>query len=195
MTRDDIYDHLAQVYLGKRKEVDVEQKKKKFSAWLLINALITTVIFASAVYGLSAFFAHKKPALQSNIIYTLSNGPMTLSYDFRKAFPPVKSLTLSINEIDPSRYQDLNFTIRGKEEGTPGIVKVVFKNKRNEIAAVYVNEVDLDWQDISLPLTKFKEISDWSSVTEVSFVLESWNVDDKTGIVLIDDVQFASINL
>ena len=36
MTRDEIYDHLAQVYLGKRKEAE-PRKKKHFHAWLAIN--------------------------------------------------------------------------------------------------------------------------------------------------------------
>ena len=50
MTRDDIYDHLAQVYLGKRKEAD-DKKKKQFSAWLFINIVITVIIFASIFDG------------------------------------------------------------------------------------------------------------------------------------------------
>ena len=43
MNRDDIYDHLAQVYLGKRNKTE-EKKKKQYSVWLLINIGITFII-------------------------------------------------------------------------------------------------------------------------------------------------------
>ena len=75
MTRDDIYDHLAQVYLGKRSKNDVK-KEKQFNAWLVINILITVIIFTSAFYGLTAFLTHHNSNLQSRIIYSLLPGIM-----------------------------------------------------------------------------------------------------------------------
>ena len=54
MTRDEIYDHLARVYLGKRQEADL-QGKRRWNAWLLNNILITVIIFAGAFYGLAIY--------------------------------------------------------------------------------------------------------------------------------------------
>ena len=39
---------------------------------------------------------------------------------------------------------------------------------------------------------KFEHISDWSDISEISFVIESWNAEDKDGIILIDDVCFST---
>ena len=190
MTREDIYDHLAQVYLGKRKEAD-HKKKKQLSAWLVINIVIMAIIFASAFYGLTAFLTQKRSNLKSNIVFALHNGPVRLEYDFKNSFAPVKSFALSISPVDATRYNKIQFSIRGKEEGTPGIVKVIFKNQRNESSSYYIQGVGLSWQDFSIPLSHFQEITDWANVTELSFVLESWNVNDKKGVVLIDDICFA----
>lgn len=191
MKRDDIYDHLAQVYIGKRKEVD-DKKKRQLNSWLFINFFITVIIFASAFYGLTAFLTQKRPTLESQIIYSLHNGPVRFEYNFDDQAPPTKTFTLDLSSVDATRYSTINFSVRGKEEGIPGIIKVAFLNKRNESAYYYIRGVDLNWHDFSIPLTEFEEITDWGSITNISFILESWNVDKKKGIVLIDDINFST---
>ena len=75
------------------------------------------------------------------------------------------------------------------------MVKVIFKNRKNESAAYYVQGVGLKWQEFYIPLNEFQQITDWTNLSEISFVLESWNVDKKKGIVLIDDVRFSSAKI
>ena len=191
MNRDDIYDHLAQVYLGKRSKADIK-KEQRFSAWLLINILITVVIFTSAFYGLTAFLTQRNSHLQSRVIYALHNGVIRIEYNFTEPFPPVKTFALEVPAVDAAKYGKIQFSIRGKEEGVPGIVKVVVKNQRGEEASYYVQGVGLDWQEFNIPLDEFKQITDWSSLTDISFILESWNVDHKKGLILIDHVCFSS---
>ena len=191
MTRDDIYDHLAQVYLGKKSKAE-EKKKKQFNVWIVINVVITGIIFASTFYGLTAFLTNQRVHLQKQIIYSLYRGPAKVEYDFKKSPNPVESFSLSMLPMDISKYRNLQFSIRGKAEGIPSSIKIVITNKKNEIAFCYIKNVNLDWQKRTIPLDKFKSITDWSNITEVRFSLESWNVDKKKGIVLIDDIQFAS---
>ncbi len=191
MNRDEIYDHLAQVYLGKKKKID-RQKKSQFNVWLLINALIAAIIFASATYGLTAFLAQKNDAFKMNVLFSLHQGLARLEYNFKESFVSEESLALSVPAMDASKYNSLTFKIRAKEEGSPGILKVVLRNKRNEEASYYVRNIDLNWQTVSIPLDEFYQITDWNSLKDVSFVLEVWNVEDKKGIVLIDDVNFST---
>ncbi|MDP8212538.1 MAG: hypothetical protein P9X22_04505 [Candidatus Zapsychrus exili] len=193
MSRDDIYDHLAQVYLGKRKEV-VKEKKKKFSAWLVINIFTTIIIFLSVVYGLTAFLAQKGFSLKSGIIFSLHRGPIRVEYNFEDSFPPVKTFSLSIpNALNAKKYSSLQFSVRAKEEGTPGVIKIILKNRKNEESFYYIQNINLKWQKINISLDEFRQITDWSNLTDISFVLESWNVDDDSGIILIDDVCFGGI--
>ncbi len=191
MTRDDIYDHLAQVYLGKRKEVD-ERKTRQFNAWLVINIAITFIVFASATYGLTAFLTNRSDFLDNRIIYALHQGKIRLEYNLFEPYAPVKTFALNVPSIDASKYKSIQFSIRGKEEGTPGVVKIVVRNFKNESSSYYIQGVGLKWQDFDISLSEFQQITDWSNIIDVSFVLETWNVDKKKGIILIEDVSFSS---
>jgi len=191
MRREEIYDHLAQVYLGKRTTTNVKIKQQ-FNAWLVINIFITVLIFSGAFYGLTAFLTHQNSSLRSSIIYELYNGPVRIEYDLRDPFSPVKTFALNLPSMNADRYGSIHFSVRGKEEGVPGVIRVVMKNKRNEEASYYVQGVGFDWQEFDIPLAEFKQITDWSSLTGVSFVLESWNIENKKGLVLIDNLRFSS---
>ena len=190
MTRDEIYDHLAQVYLGKRKKVD-EKKRIEFNAWLVINILITAIIFSSAFYGLTAFLKQRSSYFESKIVYALHNGRILFEYNFREDVAPVKKFSLSVPEVDASQYGWLQFSLRAKEEGNPGIVKVVIESNRNEIASYYVQGVTQSWKEYNIPFEEFKQISNWSDLKDISFILESWNINNDKGIILIDDVRFS----
>ncbi|MFT5169745.1 MAG: hypothetical protein ACI9F2_001035 [Lysobacterales bacterium] len=192
MTRDEIYDHLAQVYLGKGKKAEIKEKKNRFNAWLLINILITVIIFSSAFYGLTAFFTHDDTRLQNSIMYSLHHGAVTMDYRFDEGYPPVKSFSLKVPQIDTSEYSSIDFSLRAREEGSPGIVKVVMKNKRKEEASFYIQGIDLKWQSFSIGFEEFNKITDFSTITDVTFVLESWNVDKKRGLIVIEDIGFSS---
>lgn len=191
MTRDDIYDHLAQVYLGKRRKEE-EKRSKQFNAWLVINTAVTFIIFASAFYGLTAFLTRQGSFLEDRIIFSLHNGPIRFAYDFNQEYAPVKSFTIAVPDMTAQKYEALSFTSRAREEGNPGILKVVVRNQRNETAAVYIRGIGDAWQEYHLPLADFEEITDWTTILDVSFVLESWNVEQKKGLVLIDNLNFSS---
>lgn len=192
MTRDEIYDHLAQVYLGKRKGAD-HKKKKELNVWLVINIVITVLIFASVFYGLTAFLAKRSSSLQSNIMYALHNGPIRVTYNLQDPFPPIKTFSLSVPKMDISKYANLSFSLRGEEAGYPGIVRVVIRNERNESASYYARDIHSKWENFKIPLSTFDAITDWTNITDVSFVLEAWNVEKKRGNVLIDNICFLGV--
>jgi len=193
MTRDEIYDHLAQVYLGKRDKIE-ERKgpRHPFNAWLVINIVLTAIILASAFYGLTAFLTHRSALARNSVIFALTNGSIRILYNLNEPFPPVKTFTLSIPKVNASKYKSLSFDIRGLEDGYPGVVKVVVRNQKNETSSFFVKNVRLKWQEMSIPFEEFEKITDWTNVTEVSFVLEAWNSEKKKGIILIDHVCFSS---
>lgn len=193
MTRDDIYDHLAQVYLGKRsKNNNIEKKQKEFNAWLLINIVITLIIFSSAFYGLTAFLARKGNSLEQRIMFSLANGPIHLDYDFLGEMPQIKTFSLPVPGVDAGKYTKLQFSIRGRDDGRPGVVKIVLRNRHNEVSSYYIQGVSSEWREYNIPLEEFRQITDFGTLTDVQFVLEAWNVETPRGVILIDDVSFAS---
>ncbi len=190
MNREEIYDHLAQVYLGKRKKAD-NKSKQKYNAWLFINIVTALVIFASVFYGLNAFLHQRRSSLKSNIILSLHNGPVNLAYDFRNPTVPTKSFSLSTYGIDASKYNNIEFSVRAVNAMSAGIVKVEFRNTLNEKSYYYIQGVGDDWEKYKISLDKFKQITDWSNIVDVAFIVESWNVDGLKGNILIDDICFS----
>jgi hypothetical protein len=190
MTRDEIYDHLAQVYLGKKNKA-AEKKRPLLNEWLVINILIAGIIFASAFYGFTAFLVRRE-SLQNRVIYALNNGSIRLNYDLRQPFPPVKAFSLEIPQMNVAKYGKLQFALRGGDEGYPGAVRVEVKNKRGEISSIIVDGVKMNWKHFSIPFEEFDKITDWSELKEVSFIIESWNATKQHGSVLIDDICFST---
>ncbi|MDE2221828.1 MAG: hypothetical protein KGK03_02030 [Candidatus Omnitrophica bacterium] len=192
MTRDEIYDHLAKVYLGKREGASPKKSKpKKINRSLLvINVVITLVIVISAVYGFTAFLT-RRGDLKSQVFYALNNEPIRIAYDLNDPYPSTKTFSVTLPTKDVSKYSALNISLRGLDGAYPGIVKVVVTNQKDERGTYYIQNVGSTWQKASIPFDKLN-LTDWTTVTKVSFVLEAWNVDFRRGTLLIDGVSFSN---
>ena len=192
MTRDEIYDHLAKVYLGKRESVSTKKAKPKpvNRSWMVINIVITAVITISTVYGFTAFLTRRSD-LKSQVFYALNNEPIRMAYDLNDPYPATKTFSLAIPNKDVSKYKVLNVSLRGMDDAYPGIIKVVVANQKNEQAIYYIQNVKNTWQQASIPFDKLN-LMDWTTISQVSFVLEAWNVDFRRGTVLIDGVSFSN---
>lgn len=193
MTKEEIYEHLAQVYLGKKSQDKKVFAKNTFFSRVPKEAKVLATVLAIGVafYTLTAFLSRRDESLKTNILFALNNSPIRVTYNLNEPFPQVKDFSIAISKDDIAKYKSLNFSIRGLEEGYPGIVKVVLKTKKNELAFQYVDGVNLKWNHHSIALKDFSGITDWSTLSEVAFVLEAWNVTKKKGIILIDDICFS----
>lgn len=192
MTRDEIYDHLAQVYLGKKNnQTKPKPEKKQFSAWLVVNIIITVVIFGTSFYGFTAFLTRHSDTLQNRVIFSLNKGPISLRYNLEYPYPQIKSFSIAVPKTNAKKYSHLQFSVRGLE-GRAGTIRVELHNSLNETASVFVDNINDDWDTKRIGLDEFEGISDWTSVSEILFVLESWNTKSQKGLLLIDDVCFSS---
>ncbi|MFH0753940.1 MAG: hypothetical protein V2A70_05185 [Candidatus Omnitrophota bacterium] len=190
MNRDEIYDHLAQVYLGKREHVQVKESKPRPNAWLVINVLITAFILTSVVYGLTAFLTQRKDTFKSRVVFALNNSPIRLMYAVGGDYPQVKSLTIAVPEVDVAKYRRLNLSLRTMN-GNPGVLKVVLKNAREEQSSYYLQGLQARWQDYSIAFDEMN-LTDLKSLKDISFVVEAWNAKDASGAVLIDNISFSN---
>jgi hypothetical protein len=192
MTRDEIYDHLAKVYLGKRESVvETRANKKKSHVWLVINIVTTALILASVVYGLTAFLAKRNDTLKSKIIFALNNSPLRLSYIVGGSYPQVKNLTIAIPNVDLSKFSRVNLSLKGLDGGNPGIVKLILTNQKAEQTAYYLQGIRSRWQDYSISFESLN-LTDWKSLKDISFVIEAWNADKQSGTVFIDNISFSN---
>jgi hypothetical protein len=191
MTRDEIYEHLAKVYLGKREDVTkVEQKKQTNRSWLVINIAITAVLVISTVYGFTAFLT-RRAGLHDQVFYSLNNNPIRMAYDLNDPYPSTKKFSITLPSKDVSKYNSLKLSIRGMNGAYPGIVKLLILNDKNEKAIYFIQNVEANWVNVKIPFEKLN-LSDWTNIKEVAFMLEAWNVDHRKGTVLIDDISFSN---
>jgi hypothetical protein len=192
MNRDEIYDHLARVYLDKREVVEKKQpKRERPLPWLVINIVITGVILSSIVWGFTAFFAQRDDLLKSRVMFTLNNSPITLVYNVGGKYPQVKELTIAVPEVDATKYRQLNLSVKGSASGNPGMLKVVLTNARQEKASYYLRGIKSRWQDYSISFDQM-DLADWRTVRDISFVVEAWNAGRATGAIYIDNISFSN---
>ncbi len=194
MTKDEVYDHLAQVYLGKRDNTE-KKKPSRFDTKFIQHFTAMVLVLICVFYGLSAFLSHKSSEVQQSVIFALNNNPIRLKYNLNHPYPQISEFSIPIPKVNAAKYKSLSFSIRGLEEGYPGIVKIILKNKKSEESFYFVHGVDLKWRKFQIPLAEFRGISDWSNLTDVAFVFEAWNALKKKGIVLIDEICFAGGNV
>jgi hypothetical protein len=190
MTHDEIYDHLANVYLGKRESVELK-KKKSPPAWLAINIVITGIILTSVVYGFTAFLTRHDDILKSRVMYALNNSPIRLTYNVGEGYPQSKDLAISLPPVDAAKYRRLNLSLKASGGGNPGMVKVMLRNARNEEAAYYLQGIKTKWQDYSIGFEQLN-LTDWSSIRDVSFIVEAWNTRQADGTIFIDNISFSN---
>ena len=190
MTRDEIYEHLAGVYLGKQKRIH-RRKKKQFEPQLISRTIIALIIF-SCILGSSAFLIGRNDFTPSSVIYSLNHRPLRIPYDLREPYPSIYAFSVPVPRMNASKYSHVSFAVRALDSSAPGRIKVVIKNGKKESSFYFLKGVSGHWQKINIPLKEFKEISDWSNVMDVSFVFEAWNVEKPKGVVLIDDLCFSS---
>ncbi len=193
ITQEEIYDHLAKVYLDKKQKQNTPPPppKKKFPFQKTIQVFGLLSLLAIVFYGFSAFLSKKVTTAQS-VIFALNHNPIRIKYNLNPPFPAIEIFSMNVPLIDASKYRYINFMVRGLEEGYPGVIKVTVRNKRNEVSSYLIQDIKLKWKKVSIPVAEFKEISDWSNLQDISFVLEAWNAEKKKGIVLIDDISFSS---
>jgi len=191
MTRDEIYDHLAKVYLGKREGIESIQPKKQPLSWLVINIVITVFILASVVWGLTAFLTQHDDLLKSRVIFTLTNSPMRLSYNVGDGMPQVKALSIAVPSVDVKKFKRVNVSLRGLKDGNPKVLKIILTNTKEETAVYYLQDLSNRWRDYSLAFEDLN-LTDWEALRDISFVVEAWNADKPTGTVLIDNISFSN---
>lgn len=192
MTKDEIYEHLAKVYMGKRETQAHIKKKPSLNFSFAGRVFLTIVVLTISFYGFTAFYFRRDTNIKNQMIFNLNTSLVRVKYDLSDPYPKVKQFSLQIPPTDLSQFHKINFSIRSTKDGSPGIVKVVLRNQKNEMAYYFARDIDFRWKTFSVALVDFKGITDWSNLKDVSFVLEEWNLEDEKGVILIDNVNFSS---
>ncbi len=186
MDKKDIYEHLANIYL------DASSKKKKEKnkvASGLKNYLVLSLAFAFSLsfFFIGKFYGRKPSGNTAQVALVLYTDTLKINFNFDPA--KKETCAIALNKLNLSRYKTLSFSVK-KDNPTDIIsLRVEFTNTYNEMAFIYLKDIQHNWTEYKIPFSDFKAISDWTEMKELTFIVEEWNAGEKKGIVYLDNVR------
>ncbi|MEW6101648.1 MAG: hypothetical protein AB1481_05080 [Candidatus Omnitrophota bacterium] len=184
MDKKDIYEHLAKIYL------DASSRKSKKSALRtksFKNIIIVAVFFILGA-GLALFFnLRKDKGFDSEVALVLCADPVKINFHFDPAKKEIFSLDL--NKLNLINYKALGFSLKNATKKDSISLRVEFASAFKEHSEIYLEKIPYKWQDYKIDLSAFKNISDWSEMQVLAFIVEEWNSKEKNGIVYLDNVR------
>lgn len=115
---------------------------------------------------------------------------MKLDYSVDSKNPAYCGFWMSLNGIDASKYDDLTLWVKGDPKtGYTTVFKVELKNAAKQIGRYYITNVTDQWQEVVIPLSEFKGLTDLSNMSELVVVFEDRVASNKKGVIYIDDIK------
>ena len=115
-----------------------------------------------------------------------------LDYDVDSPNPAYNGFWMKLNGEDVSAYNTLNFYVKGDTKaGFTKRVKIELKDMSNKPSPYIVSGVTDQWQKVSIPLEKFRRVTDWKSMNEFVVVFDDINSSPKSGTIYVDQITFS----
>lgn len=181
MDKKDIYEHLAKIYLDA--SLKKEKPHKKFIKHPAIIGLLPVLV--AAIFFLIAQKA-KMPFSEYALI--LQHDTVKINFNFDPAKKEVYSTDLK--KLDLNKFEALGFTVRRANYHDVISLRVEFTDSFKEKSEIYLKDIPYRWKDFKVPFASFKNISDWSEMLNLSFIVEEWNTKEKNSVVYIDNIRF-----
>lgn len=185
MDKRDIYEHLAKIYLDA--SVNKTRKNKKYPVLRIVFFLSITLVLVAAIVGI--------PALQreqynpgSEIALVLQPGLVKINFNFNPAQKEIYSVDL--NKLNLGKYKSIAFAARKTNYSDKVKLRVELSNSFKENSEVYISNITTKWNDFRISLGDFSKINDWTEMSNISFIVEEWNVTKDHGVLYIDNVRF-----
>jgi len=195
MEKKDIYEHLAKIYLDaslKRKNKTSRSPTFKnlffisIAAILLLSASLIASLTKNKSISLAKLENNQQP--NSEIALLLQPDIVKINFDFDPA--KEENFSLDLTKLNLSRFKALAFSLRKARFQDSIVFKVVFTNALKEKSEILLTNIPaFKWQDFKIKLNDFKNITDWSQMSALSFVIDELSVKEKKGIAYIDNVR------
>jgi len=187
MDKKEIYEHLAKIYL----DASLKHTKKRTHRYSLFKNRYTYFLGIIFIFSLSLlvfFNITRHKSLNSEIALILQPEAIKINFHFDPARKEIYSIGL--NKLIISTFKTLAFSAKKANYQDNISLRVEFRSAFKEKSEVYLKDISHKWQDYKIALSEFKNISDWSEVSTLSFIVEEWNVREKRGVVYVDNIRF-----
>ncbi len=184
MDKKDIYEHLAKIYLDasdkkNKKGKRIPNRKNIFVFGIILVAGVSVFLFSA--------LNKNRPAGSETALYLV---PDIAKINFN--FDPAKqeSYSLDLKKLDLGRYKTLSFSVKKSSQSDTIALKLEFTSSFKEHASIYLKDIPVNWREYKISLSDFKNITDWSNMSKVSFIIEEWNTRVNNGIVYLENIRF-----
>jgi len=184
MEKKDIYEHLAKIYLDNSA---VKKKKQKSNAFMNRALIIAAVVLVLGVSAAVAFLSSRKKISIPEMALILTHETVKVNFNFDPAKKDIYYLDL--NKANLASYKELAFSIKKSNYSDNISLRVEFSNIYKEKSELYVKDISSKWQECVFKLSDFKNITDWTEMSRLSFIIEEWNSQDKKGAIYLDNVR------
>lgn len=110
---------------------------------------------------------------------------LEVDYDVDSPNPAYNGIWMKLNKIDFSSSDFLVLWVKGDTS----TFKIEIKNKK-ETGYYYLNNISSAWKEFVIPLSDFRNISDFSDLQELTIVFDDIHASQKEGKIYIDDISF-----
>jgi len=186
MDRKDIYEHLAKIYLDASSKTKRKKRRKDYS-WVIRGLFVAGIVALLSVMSVFLVHLRNNKLLGSKIALVFAQEAVRMNFNFSPA--KKESYTLNLNNLNFKPFRTLAFSVRKAEAQRNISLKIGLANSSRETSEMYVRNIPNSWQHYRINLSDFKGISNWSKISELSFVIEEWKVSSKKGVVYINNVR------
>ncbi len=184
MDKKDIYEHLAKIYLDA--SLNKPKKKKEYPHLKLIFFFAITLIFSFTALILPQIT--KSKFQNSEISLVIQPDMVKINFNFDPAKKEIYSVNL--NRLNLAKYKSLAFAVKKANYKDLTSLRVEFTNTFKEKSEIYLKDIPHRWHNFKLAFSDFKGVTDWSEMSNISFIIEQWNTKEKHGVVLVENIRF-----
>lgn len=186
MDKKDIYEHLANIYLDASSSSRKKRKNKKdrkFNNLLFANLAVTLSL------GLFLFVNvyKNKPFISSEIAYPLYSDLIKINLNFGHFKKELYSIRLSNQSLNG--YKALGFSLKKYNYKDSISLKIEFSNTSNDKSSVYLKDIPHKWKEYKIALSDFKDLSDWTMMSKLSFSVQEHSTKKMRDFVCIDNIR------
>ena len=115
-----------------------------------------------------------------------------IDYDVDSPNPAYNGVRTDLGGLDVSGFKTLNFYVKGDAaKGFTKKFKIELIGTGGRPSPYIVGGVTDEWQKVSIPLSEFLLVKDWTSLDKFVVVFADINNDPKVGTIYLDQIYFS----
>lgn len=119
-----------------------------------------------------------------------------ITYDVATTGPAFNGVYIKLKDMDLTPYKRISMLIKGDPgKGFTTKFKIELKNEKGQRATCVIDGITDDWQELSIPLQKFKaagSLRGLSGMSEMDITFDDMTVDSKNGVLYIDEIKLCA---